>query len=148
MVAAIMKNSEISPKSPNQLVGNMGLFYVCFELSKRGWNCLPTSRNAKGIDLAIYSQDAKKMFTIQVKSLSRRNSVPFGKAQSLMAQFLIVCVLLENPETYILNARDAEEALHRGEKDGRVSYWLERPSYENHKGNWNEIGTGFDLNNP
>jgi hypothetical protein len=61
MVAAIMTNLEIPPKLPNQLVGNMGLFYVCFELSKSGWNCLPTSRNAKGIDLAIYSQDAKKL---------------------------------------------------------------------------------------
>jgi hypothetical protein len=97
MVAIIMTNSEISPKSPNQLVGNMGLFHVCYELSKRGWNCLPTSRNAKGIDLVIYSQDAKKMLTIQVKSLSHKNPVPFGKTQNMMAEFLIVCVLLESP---------------------------------------------------
>jgi hypothetical protein len=146
MVAIIMTNSEISPKSPNQLVGNMGLFHVCYELSKRGWNCLPTSRNAKGIDLVIYSQDAKKMLTIQVKSLSHKNPVPFGKTQNLMAEFLIVCVLLESPVIYILKAKEAEEALHRGEKEGHISYWLQ--SYEDHKDSWNKIGTGFDLNNP
>jgi hypothetical protein len=141
-----MTNSEIQPKLANQLVGNMGLFYVCYELSRRGWNCLPTSRNAKGIDLVIYSQDAAKMLTIQVKSLSRRNAVPFGKAKSLIAHFLIVCVLLENPEIYILDAKEAIEALYRGEKDGRVSYWLNQHSYKNHKDNWSKIGMGFDLN--
>jgi hypothetical protein len=44
-------------KVSNQLVGNMGLYYICYELSKRGWNTLPTSRNARGIDIVIYSQD-------------------------------------------------------------------------------------------
>ena len=34
-------------KKSNQIVGNVGLYYVCYELSKRGWNVLPTSRNAK-----------------------------------------------------------------------------------------------------
>ena len=59
-------HDELLPKLPNQLVGNIGLFYVCYVLSREGWNCLPTSRNAKGIDLVIYSQDANKMHTIQV----------------------------------------------------------------------------------
>ena len=33
----------------NQLVGNVGLYYICYELSRLGWNVLPTSRNARGI---------------------------------------------------------------------------------------------------
>jgi hypothetical protein len=40
----------------NQLVGNIGLYYICYELSRLGWNVLPTSRNARGIDLVIYSR--------------------------------------------------------------------------------------------
>lgn len=43
-------------KLPKQVVGNVGLYYVCYELSKRGWNVLPTSRNAKGVDIIIYNQ--------------------------------------------------------------------------------------------
>jgi hypothetical protein len=44
----------------------MGLHYICYELSKRGWNALPTSRNARGIDIVIYSQDAAFNFTFNV----------------------------------------------------------------------------------
>jgi hypothetical protein len=53
---------------PRQVVGNTGLYYVCYEPSKRGWNVLPTSRNAKGVDIVIYGQKAGRKFTIQVKS--------------------------------------------------------------------------------
>ena len=42
------------PKLPTQITGNAGLYYVCYELTKRGWNVLPTSRNAKGVDIVIY----------------------------------------------------------------------------------------------
>jgi len=59
-------------KTNNQIVGNIGLYYVCFELSKRGWNVLPTSRNAKGVDIVIYNQDATKKHTIQVKALTKK----------------------------------------------------------------------------
>lgn len=37
-----------------QIVGNMGLYLACYELSKAGWNVMPTSRNAKGVDLIAY----------------------------------------------------------------------------------------------
>jgi len=47
-------------KYPKQVVGNAGLFYVSYELSKRGWNVLPTSRNTRGIDIIIFSQDGKE----------------------------------------------------------------------------------------
>jgi hypothetical protein len=88
----------------------------------------------------------RKCSPSKLSHLSHKNPVPFGKTQNLMAEFLIVCVLLESPVIYILKAKEAEEALHRGEKEGHISYWLQ--SYEDHKDSWNKIGTGFDLNNP
>ena len=33
-----------------QVVGNVGLYYVCYKLSLQGWNVMPTARNARGID--------------------------------------------------------------------------------------------------
>ena len=132
------------------LVGNVGLFYVCYELSKRGWNCLPTIRNAKGPDIIAFSQDTKKTSFIQVKTLrpkspSRRDPVPFGKSPGLIADFLAVCVLQEIPEVYILTQKEVEAkgTLHRGEKEGTVSYWLQRQSYIGHKDRWDKIGNGF-----
>lgn len=35
----------------SQITGNIGLFYACYELSRKGWNVMPTSRNARGIDI-------------------------------------------------------------------------------------------------
>ena len=61
-----------------QTVGNIGLYYVCYRLSRLGWNVMPT-RNAKGIDILIYSQDASCTYTLQVKTLSRGSPVPLGK---------------------------------------------------------------------
>jgi hypothetical protein len=139
-----MKNPNKPQKRSNQLVGNIGLFYVCYELSKRGWNCLPTSRNAKGVDLVVYSQNAKRTYTIQVKALSRKNPVPFGLPANLMADFVIVSVLLTSPEIYILTVKEAIGALHRGEREGRVSYWLQPPNYQGHKDCWGKIGDGFE----
>lgn len=43
----------------NQIVGNAGLYYVCYRLSLLGWNVMPTARNARGIDVVAYSGDVK-----------------------------------------------------------------------------------------
>ena len=34
-----------------QIVGNAGLYYASYRLSLLGWNAMPTSRNARGIDV-------------------------------------------------------------------------------------------------
>ena len=127
-----------------QLIGNIGLFFTCYELSRRGWNCLPTTRNAKGVDLVIYSQDAKKSFTIQIKALSKKTPVPFGNNPQLIAEFVIVVrnVFAERPEIFIMNSHEVKERLHRGEKDGKISYWLQPKDYEDFKDNWDIIGKG------
>ena len=66
------------PIANQQTVGNIGLFYVCYRLSRLGWNVMPTARNAKGIDILIYSQDASQTRTIQVKTLSKGSPVPLS----------------------------------------------------------------------
>jgi hypothetical protein len=55
-------------KLNNQVVGNVGLYYVCYRLSLDGWNVMPTARNARGVDMLIYSQDAVRTATIQIKT--------------------------------------------------------------------------------
>src|SRR3989338_8387655 len=91
-------------KYPNQVVGNLGLFYVCYQLSRMGWNAMPTSRNAKGIDIIIYNKDATVTHTIQVKSLSKKNPIPLGdKLNNFIANFLIICrEVFKEPEVFII----------------------------------------------
>lgn len=132
-------------KRDNHVVGNIGLYYICYELSKRGWNVLPTSRNAKGIDILIYNQDATRMHTIQAKALSKKSPVPGMKKDSLIAEYLIVCrnVSNEKPEVFISKISDIKNRIHEGVKDGKKSYWLQPKDYEEFKDNWNIIGEGY-----
>ena len=113
-----------------QVIGNAGLFYICYELSKRGWNCLPTTRNAKGVDIVIYSQDAKKSYTIQVKALRYRNAVPFGSNLQIIADFVIIVrYVLDKPEVFIMKSNEVKERLHKRVKGNKISYWLQIKEY-------------------
>lgn len=111
----------------NQVVGNIGLFYICYQLCKRGWNAMPTSRNAKGIDILIYSQDGTRKYTIQAKSLTKAAPVPFGgNIDNLMGDYVIICRnILTEPEIFVGSNAEIRDRIHRGEKNGRISYWLQ-----------------------
>lgn len=140
-------SKEKKYKPSRQLVGNMGLYYVCYELSKRGWNVLPTSRNARGVDIVIYSQDATRTHTMQIKTLSKRNPVPLGSnIENLIAEYLIICrkVLDDKPEVFLAKINDIKARVHEGRKGDKVSYWLQPKDYEDLKDNWRIIGNGYD----
>lgn len=134
----------------NQVVGNVGLFYICYQLCKLGWNAMPTSRNARGIDILIYSQDGERKYTIQAKSLTKRSPVPLGKhLNNLMGDYFIICRnVFGDPETFIASVDKIRGRIHRGEKEGRISYWLDPKQYEEYKDNWAEIGRGDDFTKP
>jgi hypothetical protein len=144
-----MPPSREPPKArlDNQVVGNVGMFYVCYRLSRLGWNCMPTARNARGIDVLIYNQDNSRKLSLQIKTLSKLAPVPLGKhLDHLFADFVIVCgrVAAETPECYVLLRSEVCQLAHRGEKEGRVSYWLQPKSYavEGFREAWNRIGGG------
>ncbi len=52
--------------------GNVGLFLVCAELSKRNLVALPTSRNTKGYDIVVLNPKTDAGIGIQVKCSDRR----------------------------------------------------------------------------
>jgi hypothetical protein len=140
----VMKDDQ---RSSNQVVGNVGLFYVCYRLSRLGWNAMPTARNARGIDVLIYSQDGKRTHTIQVKALSQRKPVPLGKKlDGLFGDFFIVCrnVALDTPECFVLTPKEVRELAHKGERNARISYWLQPKQYETRRfrEKWDRIGKG------
>jgi hypothetical protein len=130
-----------------QTVANIGLFYVCYRLSRMGWNVMPTARNAKGIDILIYSQDASQRRTVQVKTLSKGSPVPLSnRLDHLFADFVVVCrhVIREPPECFVLSPEEVRKLVHRGEKNGKVSYWLQPRDYarDEFRENWERIGSG------
>src|SRR5262249_47201801 len=120
-------------KLNHQTVGNVGLYYVCYRLSRLGWNIMPTSRNARGVDIIAYSDDGSSKLTFQVKALSKRNAVGLGKNPNhLCADFLIICryVQREKPECFVLTPEEVKQLCHPSGKGDKVSYWLEAPQYE------------------
>lgn len=143
----IMRTKYSKRTVPTQTVGNIGLYYVCYKLSLFGWNVLPTSRNTKGIDIVIFSQNGIRRLTLQIKTLSKRNAVPLGSnIQGLIADYVIVCVRYtsESPRCYLLTSAEVREMAHKKEKNGEISYWLPPPNYEGDLfiENWERIGQG------
>ena len=128
-----MPNSAPPKPSLNpQIVGNVGLYYACFQLSLLGWNVMPTARNARGIDVVAYNSDASAYLGIQVKSLSRRSAVPVGTSlNKVMGDFWIVVTrIATTPVAYILSREEVLAQTHKAEKDGKASFWIEPGKYE------------------
>ncbi len=130
-----------------QTVGNAGLYFVLYRLSRLGWNAMPTSRNARGVDVLIDDENGGARRTVQVKALSRRSPVPLGRhLGNLIADFVVVCrrVLDDDPECFVLTTREVRAGVHRVVKDREVSYWLQPKAYEGeaHREAWRKIGKG------
>lgn len=127
-----------------QIVGNAGLYYTCYRLSLLGWNSMITSRNARGVDVIAYNQDCTQMISIQVKSLSKRNPVPLGTSlERVMGDYWIIVNNLQgNPAAFILLPGEVRNLAHRGEKDGKVSFWLQPTAYDKQafREAWQRIG--------
>jgi hypothetical protein len=131
-------------KASTQIVGNSGLYLACYELSQRGWNVMPTARNARGVDIIAYDADATSFWGLQVKALSKKAPVPLGLSlEKVMGDFWIVINnLASEPQAYILTPDEVKKRAHRGEKDGRVSFWLQPKYYavDEFKDAWERIG--------
>ncbi len=129
-----------------RIVGNVGLYFTCYKLSLHGWNVMPTARNARGIDVLAYSRDGRRYLGIQVKSLSQYNPVPLGSSvKRLMGDFWVVVTnVTSEPTAFILTPDEVKQRAHRGERDNRVSYWLQRTAYDTNKfrNAWHRIGRG------
>lgn len=129
-----------------QVTGNVGLYYCCYRLSLLGWNVLPTARNARGIDIIAYNTDASRTISFQVKALSKRSAVPLGPSlDKVMGDFwVIINKAVTSPTTYILLPSEVKELAVRNEKNGRVSYWIDPPRYDQSqfKEAWERLGHG------
>ena len=130
-------------------MGNIGMYYAAYRLSAMGWNVMPTARNARGIDLLAYSSLGDRYFGIQVKALTNPNPVPLGKSiDTFIGDWWIIVTKAgsPSPECFIMLPSEVQSLAHRGEKDGRISYWLQPNKYrdEKYREAWARIGNGND----
>ena len=127
-------------KTDKQIVGNIGMYYACYQLSLLGWNVMPTSRNAKGIDIIAYSPDGKDYLGIQVKTLSNPVHVPLGKEKDkIMGDYWIIVVLKDKqnlsykPTMYVLTKDEVIERGNNYVKNGKKTAFLHKDKYEDEK---------------
>lgn len=136
-------------KLETQVTGNIGMYYACYKLSCMGWNVMPTTRNARGIDIIAYNKSGTEFIGVQVKALSKRDPVPLGNSlDKIMGDYwLIVNNVTKEPNAFVMKPDEVKALAHRGEKDGTVSYWLQPVSYDTpeFKEAWYRIGPGHGL---
>jgi hypothetical protein len=85
-----------SAAADGQITGLAGEFFVAAELLKRGVQVSLTFGNAKAIDLLAHNPKTDRNFTIQVKSLRRKNFFPISRAK-INASHVYVFVVLNKP---------------------------------------------------
>lgn len=96
---------------------------------------MPTSRNAYGIDIIVYNEQAK-FKSIQVKTLSKKNPVSVGKSQeTILGNFWIIVSNIDEgtPMVHILTKSEIQKLAEKKGKKGNESYWLQRKDYEKKK---------------
>lgn len=117
----------------HQLTGNSGLFYIAWQLSRRGWHAIPTVRNARGSDLYAANDDESRVLTIQSKALSKKSDVPLGGSlDSLRSEWWIITLGANDPEPVcsIMTLTEVKAAaVMNTNGSGIVSWWLPSKVY-------------------
>lgn len=94
--------------------------------------------------MIAYDLAATHFLGIQIKSLSKKSPVPLGKnLDKIMGDWwIIINELTKTPRACILKPEEIQRLAHRGEKEGRVSYWLQPRDYAvpEYEEAWSESG--------
>ena len=92
-----------------QLTGMAGEFLTVGKLFKRGYQASVTFGNAKAVDVLVYNPANEKSFSVQVKTLRKKNCFLIKK-ESLMPDHIYVFILLNDfekaEEYFILPGRE------------------------------------------
>ena len=112
-----------------QLTGMAGEFLTVDKLFKRGYQASVTFGNAKAIDVLVYNPVAEKAFSVQVKTLRKKNCFLIKK-ENLKEDHIYVFVLLndfEKQEEFFIVT--GSEIIENIDKFFGASYkYPERPS--------------------
>ncbi|GEM_PF-420625 len=125
---------------PSQISGMAGVYYVAYELSRRGYIALPTNRNTPGFDIVVTSQSGLKHVSLQVKTLQNKaNYWPINRAvpdhiRKLKTVFFIFARFIkkeERFECFIVPAKDVAKQI-----DGFVKDWYKENPKSSKPSNW------------
>jgi hypothetical protein len=138
----------------SQATGNAAMHYVAWQLSKRGWNVMPTTRNAKGSDLYCANDAETVIFGVQSKGLSKRGPVGLGtNLGNLRSDWWIITINAKSdaPTCFILRRQEVVDLCFHSDpgksRDGVQSYWLQPKAYDQvqFRDAWHRLSTSPGL---
>lgn len=122
-----------------QITGNIGLYHVARELSRAGWNVMPTVRNAKGADLYAASEDELIIHPVQVKSHSGLpQDTQLGLyPERLVTPWWVFVIHARTPDMtcYVLSLAEIRDRMKRDpgtrslKPEQERAFWLDRRFY-------------------
>ena len=139
-----------------RVVGSIGLYHACCELSRRGWRVSLTrrgwkhiSRSIRGTDINLLNKSGTSDLTIQIMVVLDSAPVPFGnQIDNLSADFVMFCGSIKNdelvnsvrpiPDMFIMS----KEEIISAATQNNGNYWLNESEYKLHKDKWKKIGFG------
>lgn len=127
----------------NSLVGNAGVNYVAWQLSRRGWHVLHTVRNIRGADLYVTDVDGTAFFGIQSKASASRNPIGLGQnLDDLRSEWWVITTQAnsDDPICYILKIDEVRRLAKQDKNGGK--WWLAHRDYGQNefKDAWSRIG--------
>ena len=131
------------------ITGNAALHYVAWQLSRRGWHVMATTRNARGSDMFIVSSDETVSYGVQSKAQSGRNDVGLGEnLDKLQSEWWIITheAKSDSPTCYILRKQEVRDLSVR-DRGGKRKYWLKPTAFQQDKFReaWHRISGLRDL---
>ncbi|MGO7266277.1 hypothetical protein [Rhizobium johnstonii] len=121
----------------SQVTGNAASHYAAWQLSRRGWNVMLTSRNAKGSDLFCANDNETIFFGVQSKGLTKRDPVGLGtNLANLRSDWWIITIKAKTdaPVCFIMTLDEVKELCHHSDpaksRTGATSIWLQPSAYD------------------
>ena len=108
--------------------GNLGMFLVCAELSKRNLIAMPTSRNTKGYDIVVLNPETNTAAAIQVKCTDRKDFPILSShwrdyEEKIVADFVLVDISDSDKAKYfIVSDKDLKGILRSSIKKYASDY--------------------------
>lgn len=96
MEDALTNPAPVRNRADGQVTGLAGELFVAAELLKRGLQTSITFGNAKAVDLLAFNPATGQTFTVQVKSLRKKNIFPITHAR-VEARHTYVFTVLNGP---------------------------------------------------
>lgn len=142
-------NKKTKTKMHTHVSGIAGEYSVAAELSKRHWIASLTMKNAKGVDILITDDEAKKTFAIQVKASqgNKKRWMLSEKAENMSSRnFFYVLVNfnhdLDKTEFHIVPSAVVAKKIKSDHKK-----WLETPGKKGQAHNDSKMRVFLDEKN-